>query len=786
MLKNYLKIAWRNLWKNKSFSLINILGLALGMACSLLIMLWVKDEMAMDQFHENDTRLYKVMENQHYSGTVNTIEATPGILAENIVKDFHEIEMASQLLWEETPVFAVGNIFDNEKGRYVQGDFLRMFSFGLSQGDPNTALKRPDGVVISQKVADKYFKGQDPMGKTIRMDNKDDVIVTGILKEISKSSSMKFDFLMSYDRWQKSNGWSKEWGNNGPRAVVMLAKNASVEKVNAKIRGYIKTKNKGSNVEIFLTNYGDSYLRSKWDSGRQSGGRIEYVRIFTIVAIFILVIACINFMNLATARSVKRAKEVGLRKVVGAYRWSLISQFMGESILITFISLLFAIGLVFLMLPSFNELTSKQLSLNLLNPFLILTLLGLTAVTGLVAGSYPALFMSSLNPVVILKGALKFKPSAAYFRQGLVVFQFGLSILLILAMIVVYNQIQFIQTKNLGFNRENLLYINDVEKSMGTRFASFKEAVESRPGIKSVTVSQATPLEVGSSTMGVSWPRKDTTQQLLFSVNPAGFDFVKTMGIKLVDGRDFSPEYGTDTTNYLINEAAAKQIGYKDPVGKELTMWGKKGKIIGLMKNFHIGSLHVAIEPLIVSLQSKKENRGAVLIRTEAGQTKQALAQIEEVYKRFNPGFPFKYYFADQEFGNLYKAENVVSKLSGYFAFLAIFISSLGLFGLAAFTAEQRTKEIGVRKVLGASVANLVGMLSKDFVKLVAIAAIITFPIAWYFLTGWLEKYAYRIEIQWWYFVVTAIAALMIALVTVSFQAIKAALLNPVKTLKSE
>ena len=787
MLKNYLKIAWRNLWKNKSFSLINILGLALGMACSLLIMLWVKDEMAMDQFHENDARLYKVMENQHYSGTVNTIEATPGILAENIVKDIPEIEMASQLLWEETPVFAVGNIFDNEKGRYVQGDFLRMFSFGLSQGDPNTALKRPDGVVISQKVADKYFKGQDPMGKTIRIDNKDDVIVTGILKEISKSSYMKFDFLMSYYRWQKNdNEWSKEWGNNGPRAVVMLAKNASVEKVNAKIRGYIKRKNKGSNVEIFLTNYGDSYLHSKWDSGKQSGGRIEYVRIFTIVAIFILVIACINFMNLATARSVKRAKEVGLRKVVGAYKWSLISQFMGESILITFISLLFAIGLVFLMLPSFNELTSKQLSLNLLNPFLLLTLLGLTAVTGLVAGSYPALFMSSLNPVVILKGALKFKPSAAYFRQGLVVFQFGLSILLILAMIVVYNQIQFIQTKNLGFNRENLLYISDVEKSMGTRFASFKEAVESRPGIKSVTVSQATPLEVGSSTMGVSWPGKDTTQQLLFSVNPAGFDFVKTMGIKLVDGRDFSPEYGTDTTNYLINEAAAKQIGYKDPVGKELTMWGKKGKIIGLMKNFHIGSLHVAIEQLIVSLQSKKENLGAVLIRTEAGQTKQALAQIEEVYKRFNPGFPFKYYFADQEFGNLYKAENVVSKLSGYFAFLAIFISSLGLFGLAAFTAEQRTKEIGVRKVLGASVANLVGMLSKDFVKLVAIAAIITFPIAWYFLTGWLEKYAYRIEIQWWYFVVTAIAALMIALVTVSFQAIKAALLNPVKTLKSE
>jgi len=787
MFKNYLKIAWRNLWKNKSFSLINILGLALGMACSLLIMLWVKDEMRMDQFHENGARLYKVMENQHYSGQTNTIEATPGILAEHIVKDIPEIQMASQLLWEETPVFAVGNTFDDEKGRYVQGDFLSMFSYGLSQGDAKTALKRPDGVIISQKIADKYFPGKDPMGKTIRIDNKSDVIVTGILKPSSPFSSMKFDFLMSYDRWQKDgNDWSKEWGNNGPRCVVMLSKNADLAKVNAKIKNYIKTKNKNSNIDIFLTNYGESYLHSKWDSGKQDGGRIEYIKIFTVVAIFILVIACINFMNLATARSVKRAKEVGLRKVVGAYRFSLIGQFMGESILITFISLLFAIVIVFLMLPPFNELTEKQLSLDLLGPQLVATLLGLTIITGTVAGSYPALFMSSLNPVTILKGALKFKPSAAYFRQGLVVFQFGLSILLILAMLVVYRQMEYIQNKNLGFDRGNLLYIDAVERGLAKNFKSFKQELEGQPGIRSVAVSQASPLEVGSSTMGITWPGKDTTQQLLFAVNPSGFDFVKTMGIKLVDGRDFSPEYGTDTTNYLINEAAAKKIGYKDPVGKELTMWGKEGKIIGLMKDFHIGSLHVAIEPLIVSLQPKETSWGVTLIRTEPGQTKQAIANMEKVYKRYNPALPFKFDFADQEFGNLYKSENVVSKLSNYFAFLAIFISSLGLFGLAAFTAEQRTKEIGVRKVLGASVTNLVGMLSKDFVKLVAIAAIIAFPIAWYFLKNWLEKYAYRIEIEWWYYVVTAIAALMIALITVSFQAIKAALLNPVKTLRSE
>ncbi|MCF0039333.1 ABC transporter permease [Dyadobacter fanqingshengii] len=786
MLKNYLKIAWRNLLKNKTFSLINILGLALGMACSLLIMLWVQDEIKMDRFHKNDTRIFSVMENQFYSGVINTFAATPGILADHIVKDIPEIEMASQWLWEEAPVLAVGNNFDNEKGRYVQGDFLSIFSFDLSQGNPKTALKRPDGIVISQKLADKYFKGQDPMGKTIRVDNKDDVIVTGVLKEIPSYSSLKFDFLMSYDRWIKGNDWAKEWGNNGPRCIVLLDKNADINKVNAKIRGYLKTKNKDSNIDLFLVNYGQSYLYSKWDSGKQNGGRIEYVRLFTIVAIFILVIACINFMNLATARSVKRAKEVGLRKVVGAYKSSLVGQFMGESILITLLALAFALILVAVLLPSFNTLTEKQLSLNFFNPTLLLLLLVLTTITGVFAGSYPALFMSSLNPVVVLKGALKFKPSAAYFRQGLVVFQFGLSILLILSMIVVYRQIEFIQNKNLGFNRSNLLYISDIEKGMPKSFASFKQVLEGEPGIKAVTVSQASPMDFGSSTMGVIWPGKDTTQRMLFNVNPVGFDFVKTMGIKLLDGRDFNPQFGTDTSNYLINEAAARKIGYKDPVGKELTMWRKKGRIIGLMKDFHIGSLHVAIEPLIINLQSKKENWGAALILTEAGKTKQAIASIEKVYKQYNPGFPFKYRFADEEFGNLYKAETVVSKLSNYFAFLAIFISCLGLFGLAAFTAEQRTKEIGVRKVLGASVTNLVGMLSMDFVKLVAIAALIVFPIAGYFLQSWLEKYAYRIEMEWWYFMVAGIAALLIALFTVSFQAIKAALMNPVKSLRGE
>ena len=406
-------------------------------------------------------------------------------------------------------------------------------------------------------------------------------------------------------------------------------------------------------------------------------------------------------------------------------------------------------------------------------------------VTGLASGSYPALFMSSLNPIVVLKGALKFKPSATYFRKGLVVFQFGLSIMLILGMIVVYRQIEYIQTKNLGFERENLLYM-PLEGDLQKNFATFQQELERQPGIKSVSCAQADPLEVGSSTMGVKWPGKDTTQQMLFSQNQIAYEYIKTMGIKLIGGRDFSKDFSTDTSNYLINEAAARKMGYKDPVGKEMTMWNRKGKIVGLMKDFHHNSLHVAIEPLILSLQRGKENWGTVLVRAEAGQTKQALASMETVFKKFNPRFPFKYYFTDEEFANNYKAENTVSKLSNYFAFLAIFISCLGLFGLAAFTAEQRTKEIGIRKVLGASVTSLVGMLSKDFIQLVLISAVIAFPVSWYFLKGWLEKYQYRIGFEWWYFVVALVAAVTIALLTVSFQAIRAALINPVKSLKTE
>ena len=788
MIKNYFKTAWRNLLQNKTFSLINIFGLALGMTCSLVIMLWLNDEMKKDKFHQNGKRLYRVMENQFYSGNVSTFDATPGILAENIVKDIPDIQMASQMLWEEEPLFTVDNTYDKEKGRYVEKDFLRMFSFKLTKGDPVTALARPDAVVISKKLADKYFKGLDPVGKMIRIDNTDNVMVTGVLDEIPKSSSLTFDFLMSFEQWRKKNDWAKDWGNNGPRCYVMLAPNTSVDKVNAKIKNYIKTKNKESNVNLFLQNYGESYLYSDWENGKQNGGRIEYVKIFSIVGIIILIIACINFMNLATARSLRRAREIGVRKVVGAGKRQLIGQFIGESLFVSFLAICISLVIVMLLLPSFNTLTEKHLSLDFTDPSFLLLLLGLVLVTGIISGSYPALFMSSLKPIIVLKGLLKFKPGATYFRKALVVFQFALSIILILGMIVIYRQIDFIHNKNLGFAKEDLLYM-PLEGELQKTYPTFKEQLLKQPGIKYVSSAQSNPLEVGSSTSGVRWPGKDTTKLILFSSNPITYDYIKTMGIQLVEGRDFSTEYGLDTMNYLVNEAAAKKIGYKDPVGKELTMWGDKGMIVGLMKDYHHNSLHVPIEPLILRLHKMSWGGnywGNVIVRTEKGKTKQAIASMEKLYKQFNPGFPFKYYFTDDEIANRYKAEYTVSKLSRYFAFLAIFISCLGLFGLVTFTAEQKTKEIGIRKVLGASVTGIVGMLSKDFLTLVVIAAVIAFPVAWLAMHRWLNDFAYRVNIGWWVFVMAGVIALLIALLTISFQSIKAAIANPVKSLRTE
>jgi len=798
MVKNYFKTAWRNLLRNKAFSTINISGLALGLTCSLLIILWVQDERSIDGFHKNGKQLYQVYERNFFDGKISADYPTQGLLAGELKRVIPEIQYASGYEYASAPgtlsTFEANNKVNKMAGLYAGEDFFSMFSYPLLQGTPANALNTPNGIAISRKMAENFFGNPEKaFGQLIRFENTYELKITAVFENIPSNSSQQFDFLRTWTDFVKQNQWVHNWGNTDPATYVQLRKNADAAKVEAKIKDFIyryQQKDNAFRVELALQPYAEKYLHSTFKNGYVEGGRIEYVRIFSVVAIVILLIACINFMNLATARSLRRAREIGVRKVVGAGKRQLVAQFIGESMFVSFLAILISLLIVALILPSFNDLTEKHLAINLTDPKFLLILLGLTIVTGVISGSYPALFMSTLRPIVVLKGILKFKTGATYFRKGLVVFQFALSIILILGMIVVYRQINYIHNKNLGFAKEDLIYM-PLEGGLGKNFMAFKNELLNQPGIKGVTSAQSDPLEVGSSTQGVRWPGKDTTKLILFSNNPITYDYVKTMGIQLVDGRDFDPSYSLDTMNYLINEAAAKKIGYKEPVGKELTMWGDKGMIIGLMKDYHHNSLHVPIEPLILRLFKPswtKENGywGNVIVRTEKGKTKEALASMEKKFKQFNPGFPFKYYFTDDEIMKNYKSEYTVSKLSKYFAFLAIFISCLGLFGLVMFTAEQKTKEIGIRKVLGASVSGIVGMLSKDFLVLVLIASALAFPIAWWMMNKWLMDFEYRISIGWWVFVVAGVVAMLIALLTISFQSIKSALANPVKSLRTE
>jgi len=786
MFKNYLKVALRNIWRNKVFSFINVFGLALGLACSLLIILWVSDELRYDQFHARGARIYQVMENQAWSGVeVNTTQATPGTLAPALKAEIPEVELSAKVTWDQEDLLTVGDKANKEKGLCASPDFFRMFSFPLVQGNPATAIASPTSVVLSQNLAKKYFGTEAAaMGKTVRVNNKDDFMVTGIARDVPENSSLKFDYVLPEKHYEKDNQWLKEWGNNGIQTFALLREGASADKVNAKIKRMVHQHDSTTaNIDLFLHPYTDRYLYSNFENGVRDGGRIEYVRMFSVVALFILVIACINFMNLATARSAKRAKEVGVRKVVGAGQGLLVGQFVGEAVLIALMGMGLAVVIVQALLPTFNTLTEKKVALNPGDPSVGVTLLGLTLFTGLLSGSYPALFLSSLQPVRVLKGTLKFSSGAVLFRKGLVVFQFAMSILLIVGTVVVFRQVQYIKSKNLGLNRENLVYL-PLEGDLRKSFEPFKQDLLGGPGIKTVSMASGNAMAVGSSTIGVKWKGKDPNDKILFSQMAVGYDFLEAMGIQLKEGRAFSKAFTTDTANYIVNEEAARRIGLKPLVGQELTFWGKTGTIVGIMKNFHTQSLHAPIDPLIIRL--KPEDTWTVLVRTEPGKTTEALASMERVVRKYNPAYPFKYDFADQEFERQYKSETVIGQLAKYFAFLAIFISCLGLFGLSAFTAEQRTKEMGIRKVLGASVTSIVSLLSKDFLKLVAVAFVIAAPIAWYAVNQWLRNFEYKIAVGWWTFAVAGLLAGLIALLTVSFQSVKAALTNPVKSLRSE
>ncbi|HJT72558.1 MAG TPA: FtsX-like permease family protein, partial [Chitinophaga sp.] len=641
---------------------------------------------------------------------------------------------------------------------------------------------------ISRRVATLLFGSPGKaMGKTVRFENSVDLTVNAVFEDMPANSSRHLDFLRSWQAYVKENPWVTNWNSASPASFVQLRPDADPAKVEAKIKNFIyryTSRDNNSYSELGLQPYTTTYLQSIFRNGQIDGGRIEYVKLFTLIAAFILLIACINFMNLATARSTKRAKEVGIRKVVGAYRTSLIGQFIGEALILTLFSVVIGILLVTAVLPVFNELTGKQLSLSIGSTRFWVALPVLLIVTGLVAGSYPAFFLSSLHPVKVLKGNLKFGQGATFFRKGLVVFQFVLSVILIVGMIVIYRQMAYVQSKNLGYDRENLVYI-PVEGDMIRQYDLFKEQAAGIPGVVAISRMRQSPTDFDHTVGDVRWIGKAPEEEVPFADMKVGYDFARTLKLEFLDGHDFTPEFGTDSIGYMINETALKKIGYKDPIGQPIWWGNARGAIIGVLKDFHFHSMHQAIEPLIIRMDSSPK-WSTMLVRIKTGRTTETLAGLEKIFKTLNPAFPFSYQFADQEYAKLYKSEQIVSRLSGYFACLATLISCLGLFGLATFSAEQRTREMGIRKVMGASVLNIVALFSSSFLKLVLIAFLLAMPVSWYIMNSWLQGFAYAVSIEWWIFAIAGLVTVSIALLTVGYQSIRAGMMNPIKSLNVE
>ncbi len=788
MISNHFKITWRNLTRNKAFSFINIFGLTLGMTCSLLIFLWVRDERSIDQFHQNGSSLYGVYESIYAGGQPETGHWTPGLLAGELKRKIPEIKYASGYWnYSDERLFSVGDKNITFKGCAADTDFFKLFSYPLLEGTAAKALTGPDAIAISRTMANNFFGGPAAaFGKTIRYNNTQDFRIAAVF-DVPTTSSQKFDFALNWDFTLKTVTWLKSWVYRTPATFIRLEPGADAQKVQVKIKDFITpyltaADGAGFHIELGLQQYGDIYLHDGFKNGKPGGGRIAYVQLFSLIAVFILLIACINFMNLATARSVKRAKEVGIRKTIGALRSRLIGQFIGEALVLTGFAVILALGLVIIVLPAFNQLTHKQIVFPFSSAGFWLVILALSGVTGVVAGSYPALYLSSLKPVKVLKSALRFSPSALLFRKGLVVFQFVLSIVLISGTIIIAQQIRYVQTVSLGFNKENLVYM-PFQGDLAGKYPAFRDRLAGLPGIAAVSRSSEAPSQINAHAVDLDWTGKNPALKTQVIHNTVGYGFLQMLNIPLVQGRDFSPAFGTD--GYIINESTLKLINYKDPIGKPLSIFGTRKPIIGVVKDFHLQSLHYPIQPLVL-LFNDTLNWGFTLVKTKPGLTKEAITSVEKVFKEMEPKFPFRYYFADEQYQKLYNSELTVSRLSDSFSFLAILISCMGLLGLTMFTAEQRRKEIGVRKVIGASVRDIVTMLSKDILKLVVLSAMIATPVAWAAMDNWLQDYAYRITIGWWIFLAAGFIAVGIALATVSFQALKAALANPVKSLRGE
>jgi putative ABC transport system permease protein len=788
MIRNYIITALRNIRRHKGYSFINVTGLAIGLACSFFILLWVQDEMSYDKFLPESDQVYRVMRHTVFGGRKGTGSSMPKPIAQVLVDEYPEITHTVLMSWEMEMVLTYDHQAFRSDGRYFGSDFFTVFKFPLIVGDPVTALLDPESIAISESLAERHFgsdwrEKKDLLGSMINVDHRLNAKLTAIFKDVPANSSLQFEFVIPMQEYIRRNDWVERWDNNGLRLFARLDEGVHPEVVNAKIKDLIDQHVDAWETDVFLQPYTDMYLWSNFENGVLVGGRIEYVRIFLLIASFIILIASINFMNLATARSTQRAREIGVRKAVGATKLSLSRQFIGESLLTAMIAFVIAMILIFLLLPSFNLLTDKSVHLSLSDPGLWLQFGCLALFTGFLAGSYPALYLSSFSVVSVLRSGVRKKARGGGLRKGLVVFQFIMSIILIIGTLTVYRQLSYIRNKDLGVDRENVVYMA-FEGNIRNQFEAFKHELLNQQGIKSVTISSQNPLSVGNNTIGVDWDGKIEGDNTLYSIINTGYDFVETMKIELKEGRVFSREFGTDSTNYIINEKAALSMGMDNPVGQRLAVWGREGSIIGVMKDFHMQSLYSGIEPVILRFDPR--STGIVFVRIEGGETGTALAALETVYNKFNPEYPLNTRFLDEEFEQTYRSETVIGTLANVFAVLAILIACLGLLGLAAFTAEQRSKEIAIRKVLGSSVLNIIVLLSREFILLVVGAYAVALPIAYYLMSKWLEDFAFHTEISIGILISAGILSVLIAWLNVSYQSIRAAMANPVVSLRSE
>lgn len=785
MLRHNFLLTFRTFKRYKTSFFINLIGLSTGLACALLIYLWVSDELSVDKFHEKDDRLYQVMRHRIQDGKIITVTRVPGLTAQTLEEEMPEVEHAVACFNLKDYTLSVDDKDIQATGQYVGEDFFKMFSFPLIQGDESQVLADRSSIVISETLAKNLFNTtENVVGKTIEWEHDEQYQVTGVFEDVPPNSSVQFDFVLPFKIYLEDEEWATRWQTSWPETYVLLKPGADVDQLNEKISDLIERKTNGetTHMTLFAASYSDTYLYGNYENGIQDGGRIEYVRLFSIIAIFILIIACINFMNLSTAKASRRLKEVGIKKAVGAGRSALVYQYLGESTLMATLSLIIAIGLVLLFLPQFNQITGKQLYL----PFdvlLILTFLSITFVTGIMAGSYPALYLSAFNPVKVLKGKMDKSVGELWARKGLVVLQFTISIILIVSVFIVYKQIEFIQNKHLGYEKDNVLYLDRKGWEEG-KLESFLSEIRKLPGVLRASSIGHDMTGHIADTDGVHWPSKAPDDISVFEMMPVNYEMLELLGVEMKEGRTFSKVFSTDTTKIIFNEAAIAHMGITDPIGKVVKLWGEEREIIGVVKDFNFESLHEEVKPVVIWLAPWRTSN--IAVKVKAGRERETIDQLQSLFQTFYPGFPFDYQFLDQQYQQQYIAEQRVSTLSKYFAGLAILISCLGLFGLSAFTAERRLKEIGIRKVLGASVFGIVRLLSGDFTKMVLVAIMLALPISYFIAKNWLQDFAFSIDLAWWYFAGAGLVALLIAWLSVGFQTFKAARVNPVKCLKDE